>query len=96
MNIGKRDTAMDSWVRCWAGAISTLASVGVAGCATGPDPEVVRAQAAVQEARADQAVADYAPTALRDAEQALAHAADAARPLGGAPAPLTQARRCCS
>ena len=74
MNIGKRDTAMDSWVRCWAGAIGTLASVGVAGCATAPDPEVVRAQAAVQEARDDQAVADYAPTALRDAEQALAQA----------------------
>ena len=52
---------MDSWVRCWAGAIGTLASVGLAGCASGPDPEVARAQAAVQEARDDQAVAEYAP-----------------------------------
>ena len=65
---------MDSWVRCWAGAIGTLASVGLAGCASGPDPEVVRAQAAVQEARDDQAVAEYAPEALRDAEQALVQA----------------------
>ena len=75
MNIGERRTrAMNSWVRCWAGAIGTLASVGLAGCASGPDPEVVRAQAAVQEARDDQAVAEYAPEALRDAEQALVQA----------------------
>jgi outer membrane protein OmpA-like peptidoglycan-associated protein len=65
---------MDSWMRGWAGAIATLASVGVLGCATGPDPEVVRAQAAVQEARDDQGVAEYAPDALRDAEQALVRA----------------------
>jgi outer membrane protein OmpA-like peptidoglycan-associated protein len=65
---------MDNWMRCWAGAIGTLASVGVSGCATGPDPEVVRAQAAVQEARDDQAVTEYAPEALRDAEQALVQA----------------------
>jgi OOP family OmpA-OmpF porin len=65
---------MDSWVRGWAGAISTLASIGLSGCATGPDPEVVRAQAAVQEARDDQAVAEYAPEALREAEQALVQA----------------------
>jgi outer membrane protein OmpA-like peptidoglycan-associated protein len=65
---------MDSWVRCWAGAIGTLACLGVTGCATGPDPEVVRAKAAVQEARDDQAVAEYAPEALRDAEQALVQA----------------------
>jgi outer membrane protein OmpA-like peptidoglycan-associated protein len=65
---------MDSWMRGWAGAIATLASVGVLGCATGPDPEVVRAQAAVQEARDDQGVAEYAPDALRDAEQALVQA----------------------
>jgi OOP family OmpA-OmpF porin len=64
---------MDSWVRCW-GAIGTLASVVLAGCATGPDPEVARAGAAVQEARDDQAVAEYAPEALRDAEQALVQA----------------------
>ena len=65
---------MNSWVRCWAGAIGTLAGVGLAGCASGPDPEVVRAQAAVQEARDDQTVAEYAPEALRDAEQALVQA----------------------
>jgi outer membrane protein OmpA-like peptidoglycan-associated protein len=65
---------MDSWVRGWAGAIGTLACLGVSGCATGPDPEVVRAKAAVQEARDDQAVAEYAPEALRDAEQALVQA----------------------
>jgi OmpA-OmpF porin, OOP family len=62
---------MDNWARCWAGAIGTVASVGVFGCATGPDPEVERAQAAVQEARSNQAVVQYAPVALRDAEQAL-------------------------
>jgi OOP family OmpA-OmpF porin len=65
---------MDSWVRYWAGAIGTLASLSVAGCASGPDPEVVRAKAAVEEARADQAVPEYAPAALRDAEQALTQA----------------------
>jgi OOP family OmpA-OmpF porin len=65
---------MDSWVRYWAGAIGTLASIGLSGCASGPDPEVVRAKAAVQEARADQAVAEYAPEALREAEQALVQA----------------------
>jgi outer membrane protein OmpA-like peptidoglycan-associated protein len=65
---------MDSWVRGWAGAIGTLACLGVTGCATGPNPEVVRAKAAVQEARDDQAVAEYAPEALRDAEQALVQA----------------------
>ena len=70
---------MDSWVRCWAGVIATLASVGLAGCASGPDPEVARAQAAVQEARDDQAVAEYAPEALRDAEQALVQAEEGQR-----------------
>jgi outer membrane protein OmpA-like peptidoglycan-associated protein len=65
---------MDSWVRGWAGAIGTLACLSVTGCATGPDAEVVRAKAAVQEARDDQAVAEYAPEALRDAEQALVQA----------------------
>jgi outer membrane protein OmpA-like peptidoglycan-associated protein len=65
---------MDNRVRCWAGAIGTLASIGLSGCATGPDPEVARAQAAVQEARDDQAVSEYAPEALRDAEQALVQA----------------------
>jgi OOP family OmpA-OmpF porin len=70
---------MDSWVRGWAGAIGTLASVGLAGCASGPDPEVARAQAAVQEARDDQAVAEYAPEALREAEQALVQAEEGQR-----------------
>jgi OmpA-OmpF porin, OOP family len=65
---------MNSWVRHWACAISTVVGVGLAGCASGPDPEVARAQAAVQEARDDQAVAEYAPEALRDAEQALVQA----------------------
>jgi OmpA-OmpF porin, OOP family len=65
---------MDSWMRCWAATIGTLACLGVFGCATGPDPQVVRAKAAVQEARDDQAVAEYAPEALRDAEQALVQA----------------------
>jgi OOP family OmpA-OmpF porin len=65
---------MDSWVRWRAAVIGTLACLGVSGCATGPDPEVVRAKAAVQEARDDQAVAEYAPEALRDAEQALVQA----------------------
>jgi OOP family OmpA-OmpF porin len=65
------DAWQNSWVRCWAGAIGTVASVSVFGCATGPDPEVERAQAAVREARSNQAVAQYAPVALRDAEQAL-------------------------
>ena len=65
---------MDRWVRCWASAIGILASIGMSGCASGPDPEVVRAKAAVQEARADQAVAEYAPEALREAEQALVQA----------------------
>ena len=65
---------MDRWVRCWVGAIGTLASIGLSGCATAPDPEVARAQAAVQEARDDQAVSEYAPEALRDAEQALVQA----------------------
>jgi OmpA-OmpF porin, OOP family len=65
------DAWQNSWVRCWVGAIGTVASVSVFGCATGPDPEVERAQAAVREARSNQAVAQYAPVALRDAEQAL-------------------------
>ena len=61
---------------CVVGQVRSAHShvVGVAGCATGPDPEVVRAKAAVQEARDDQAVAEYAPEALRDAEQALVQA----------------------
>jgi outer membrane protein OmpA-like peptidoglycan-associated protein len=73
------DTAMGSGLRRWAGAIGTLASVGATGCATGPDPEVVRAQAAVQEARADPTVAEYAPAGLRDAEQALVQVEQAQR-----------------
>jgi OmpA-OmpF porin, OOP family len=74
------DTAMGSELRRWAGVIGTLASVSViGGCATGPDPEVVRAQGAVQDARADPTVAEYAPVALRDAEQALVQVEQAQR-----------------
>lgn len=70
---------MGSGLRGWAGAIGTLASIAVTGCASGPDPEVVRAQAAVQEARDDPAVAEYASDALRDAEQALVQVEQAQR-----------------
>ena len=75
MNIGEKGTRR--WtagcvVRRVRSAHSHVSGRG--GCASGPDPEVVRAQAAVQEARDDQAVAEYAPEALRDAEQALVQA----------------------
>jgi OmpA-OmpF porin, OOP family len=60
-----------NWLRCCAGAIGTLLAVSVVACATAPDPEVQRAQGAVQRARADPLVAEYAPVALRDAEHAL-------------------------
>jgi OmpA-OmpF porin, OOP family len=73
-----RAMGSNGW-RCWAGAIGTLASIGVAGCATGPDPEVVRAQAAVEEARSDPIVTEAAPVALRDAEQALVQVEQAQR-----------------
>jgi outer membrane protein OmpA-like peptidoglycan-associated protein len=79
MTLVVEDTAMSSGLGRWAGAIGTLASVSVTGCASGPDPEVVRAQAAVQEVRADPAVAEYASVALRDAEQALVQAEQAQR-----------------
>ena len=57
----------------------TAGSVVLAGCASGPDPQVARAQAAVQSARDDQLVQAYAPMTLREAEQILtrAQAADA-------------------
>jgi hypothetical protein len=42
-----------NWLRCWAGAISTLLAVSIVACATAPDPEVQRAQGAVKGARAD-------------------------------------------
>jgi outer membrane protein OmpA-like peptidoglycan-associated protein len=64
--------------RFWAGALGTLA-LSVTGCATGPDPEVVRAQAAVEQARADPMVAQNSPAALRDAEQALVQVEQAQR-----------------
>jgi OOP family OmpA-OmpF porin len=48
-----------------------LASLTLVGCATGPDPEVVQAREAVQAARNDPLVQQYAPVALREAEQAL-------------------------
>jgi OmpA-OmpF porin, OOP family len=63
----------------WARAIGTLLSIGVIGCSTGPDPAVLRAQTAVQEARADPVVAKDAPAALRDAEQALVRVEQAQR-----------------
>jgi OmpA-OmpF porin, OOP family len=59
-----------NWLR-WAGAIGALVSASVVGCATAPDPEVLRAQEAVQRARDDPLVAEYAPVALRDAEHTL-------------------------
>jgi OmpA-OmpF porin, OOP family len=64
---------------CWAGGIGTLVSISVLGCATAPDPEVQRAQGAVHKARGDPLVADYAPVALRDAEQALLQVEQAQR-----------------
>jgi OmpA-OmpF porin, OOP family len=68
-----------SWLRCWAGAIGTLVSISVIGCATAPDAEVLRAQEAVQRARDDPLVAEYAPVALRDAEQTLVQVEQAQR-----------------
>ena len=68
-----------NWLRSWAGAIGALVSVSVVGCATAPDPEVLRAQGAVQSARDDPLVAEYAPVALRDAEQALVQVEQAQR-----------------
>jgi outer membrane protein OmpA-like peptidoglycan-associated protein len=49
----------------------------LAGCAIGPDPQVLRARNAVQTARDDQYVQAYAPTSLREAEQALTRAEQA-------------------
>jgi OmpA-OmpF porin, OOP family len=68
-----------TWLRCWAGAIGTLVNVSVIGCATTPDPEVLRAQGAVRSARDDPLVAEYAPVALRDAEQTLVQVEQAQR-----------------
>jgi OmpA-OmpF porin, OOP family len=55
-------------------AIAGLIGLALAGCASGPDPQVARAQAAVQAARDDQLVLAYAPARLREAEQALTEA----------------------
>ena len=68
-----------SWLRCWAGAIGTLVSISIIGCATAPDLEVLRAQGAVQSAHDDPLVAEYAPVALRDAEQTLVQVEQAQR-----------------
>ena len=68
-----------SWLRRWAGAIGTLVSISIIGCATAPDPEVLRAQGAVQSTRDDPLVAEYAPVALRDAEQTLVQVEQAQR-----------------
>ena len=65
--------------RSWTGAIGTIVSVSVTGCVTGPDPEALRAQAAVEEARANPMVTEYAPVALRDAEQTLVQVEEAQR-----------------
>jgi outer membrane protein OmpA-like peptidoglycan-associated protein len=51
--------------------------LALAGCASGPDPQVLRARNAVQTARDDQYVQAYAPTTLREAEQALTRAEQA-------------------
>jgi OmpA-OmpF porin, OOP family len=67
-----------NWLRSWAGAIGALVSVSVVACATAPDPEVLRAQA-VQRARDDPLVAEYAPVALRDAEHTLRQVEQAQR-----------------
>ena len=56
-----------------------LVSVSVAGCATAPNPEVLRAQGALQRARDDPLVAEYAPVALRDAEHTLVQVEQAQR-----------------
>ncbi len=60
-------------------AVSAFGVVAVglallAGCATGPNPALVEARAAVQEAQNDPAVVEHAPVALREAEQALERA----------------------
>ena len=68
-----------NWLRCWAGAIGTLVSVSVVACVTAPDPEVLQAQGAVQRARDDPLVVEYAPVALRDAEYALLQVEQAQR-----------------
>ena len=68
-----------NWLRSWAGAIGALVSVSVVACATAPDPEVLRAQGAVQRARDDPLVAEYAPVALRDAEHTLRQVEQAQR-----------------
>jgi outer membrane protein OmpA-like peptidoglycan-associated protein len=68
-----------NWLRSWAGAIGTLVSVSVVACATAPDPDVLRAQGAVQKARDDPLVAEYAPVALRDAEHTLRQVEQAQR-----------------
>jgi outer membrane protein OmpA-like peptidoglycan-associated protein len=49
----------------------------LAGCASGPDPQVLRARNAVQTARDDRYVQAFAPTTLREAEQTLTRAEQA-------------------
>jgi len=49
----------------------------LAGCASGQDPQMLRARNAVQTARDDRYVQAYAPTTLREAEQALTRAEQA-------------------
>jgi OOP family OmpA-OmpF porin len=59
-------------------AIAGSTLLALAGCASAPDPQVARAEAAVQAAREDQLVLAYAPARLREAEQALTEAQAAA------------------
>ncbi len=55
-------------------AIAGTLALALAGCASGHDPQVARAEASVQTARDDQLVQAYAPASLREAEQALTRA----------------------
>jgi outer membrane protein OmpA-like peptidoglycan-associated protein len=55
-------------------ALVLAGSVAMAGCVSAPDPQVEQARQAVQNARDDRLVQAYAPTSLRQAEQALTEA----------------------
>jgi outer membrane protein OmpA-like peptidoglycan-associated protein len=72
----KRDESLLSTAAIAVIAGSTLLTL--AGCASGPDPRLAKAQAAVQAARDDQLILAYAPARLADAEQPLQQAEAAA------------------
>ena len=59
-----------SWSRCWAGAIGTLVSVSIIGCATG---QTRKCYGRKERCRNDDdpLVAEHARAALRDAEETL-------------------------